>query len=104
MTRVGSYAQSACHIEPTHAPCMATHVFAFVVAVLCMVQLLRFIVEGDLINVMHRGINTDNMYVRNANRLETAELAMGGFGRLEHGRVHVRKAPIVYYEWMKWSV
>lgn len=54
-------------------------------------QLLRVIVAGDAINMVHNGIDINNMYVRNAQRPETAELAMGAFGAAKRGRVNVSK-------------
>lgn len=46
---------------------------------------------GDLIHFMHRELNIDCMYVRKADDMKRAELAMGGFRNAQHGKVDVRE-------------
>lgn len=48
-------------------------------------KMLRFIVVGDSENFMHKDIRLENVYVRNSQDLEQAELAMGGFSGAQIG-------------------
>lgn len=52
-------------------------------------QLLRLIVAGDAMNLMHKDIKLENVFVRNAGNLQLAELALGDFGGAQNGRVTV---------------
>lgn len=54
------------------------------------VQLLRFIVSGDLVNLMHKDIKLDNIFVVNTHDTESATLAVGDFGAAQRGESTVR--------------
>lgn len=46
--------------------------------------------SGDSINMMHRDMKIQNIFVTNATNLELAELAVGDFGGAQHGHQTVR--------------
>lgn len=48
-------------------------------------KLLRFIVEGDAINLMHKDIKMENMFVTKMHDLDQASLAVGDFGGAQIG-------------------
>eukprot|EP00903_Cladosiphon_okamuranus_P008033 g7749.t1 len=48
-------------------------------------QLLRFIVEGDSVNIMHKDIKMGNVFVANTHDPESATLAVGDFGAAQRG-------------------
>lgn len=54
------------------------------------VQLLRFIVAGDTVNIMHKDIKMDNVFVVNTHDTESATLAVGDFGAAQRGEPTVR--------------
>lgn len=63
-------------------------------------KLLRFIVSGDSINLMHRDIKMQNMYVRNADDLTRVELVVGDFGGAQRGEQTVNSALVSYYNFV----
>lgn len=48
-------------------------------------KLMRFIVKACSIHVMHKDIDVWNLFVVNAEDLDLAELAVGGFGAAQQG-------------------
>lgn len=54
------------------------------------VQLLRFIVSGDSVNIMHKDIKPGNVFVVNTHDTESATLAVGDFGAAQRGVPTVR--------------
>lgn len=48
-------------------------------------KLLRFIVAADAVNLMHKDIKLENIFVSNAHNLELAGLAVGDFGGAQNG-------------------
>ena len=55
-------------------------------------QLLHFIVSADAINLLHRHIKMENMFVTQSHSLELARLAVGNFGAAQRGGERVRYA------------
>lgn len=52
-------------------------------------QLLRFIVSANNVNLMHKDMKIENLFVRHAENPEIAELAVGDFGATQRGEVTV---------------
>ena len=57
---------------------------------LIYIQLLKFIVSPDAINLLHRDIQMKNMFVVQSHSLELARLAVGDFGAAQRGEERVR--------------
>ena len=55
-------------------------------------QLLQFIISADAINLHHRHIKMENMFVTQSHSLELARLAVGNFGASQRGEEMVRYA------------
>lgn len=52
-------------------------------------QLLRFVVSGNQINLMHKDLKIANIFVTQAHNLELARLAVGDFGAAQEGDLSV---------------
>lgn len=50
-----------------------------------MFQLLRFIVDGDSVNIMHKDIKMGNVFVVDTHDTESVTLAVGDFGAAQQG-------------------
>lgn len=52
-------------------------------------QLLRFVMAGNYMHLMHRDVKIQNIFVKQAHNLELAELAVGDFGAAQEGQENV---------------